>query len=121
MTRAGRSLADACSGEIANRDDVSAAEGGDLDLLDAVEVHGDVADITEEPDAAAVGRDVHVLTDVRAVEQQCVDTILALDNVAAVARIPDERVVVAAEKSNIIAPPTDHSVVSVAGDEGVGA
>ena len=65
--------------------------------LDAVEVHGDVADVAGEAHAMAVGRDVDVLVDVRAVEQQRVDAGLAFDRVAAVARIPDERVVAGAE------------------------
>ncbi len=48
---------------------VGAAEGVEVDLLDAVEVHGDVADVAGEPHALAVGGDVDVLVDVGAVEQ----------------------------------------------------
>ena len=52
----------------------------------------------DEPHPAAVGRDVDVLGDVGAVEQQRVGAGLALDDVAAVARVPDERVVAGAEQ-----------------------
>ena len=75
----------------------------DLDVLDAVEVHGDVADIAEQPHAAAIGRDVHVLVDVGAVEHQRIGAGLALDDVAAVARVPDERVVAVAEQRDVVA------------------
>ena len=53
-----------------DRDGVGAAERGELDMLDAVEVHGDVADVAEQPHPLAIGRDVDVLVDVGAVEHQ---------------------------------------------------
>ena len=56
---------------------------------------------------AAVGRDVDVLADVRAVEQQRVDAGLAFDRVAAVARIPDEGVVARAEQGGVVAAAAD--------------
>ena len=89
--------------------------------LDAVEVHGDVADVAEEPRPAAVGRDVDVLGDVGAVEQQRVGAGLALDDVAAVAGVPDERVVAGAEQGHVVAAAADHGVVAVAADQHVGA
>src|SRR5262249_34686904 len=63
-----RDLVHVGSGQIVDGDGVGATSGVDLDVLDAVEVHGDVADVAGEPRAAAVGRDVDLLVDVGAVE-----------------------------------------------------
>ena len=69
-----------------------------------------------QPHAAAIGRDVDVLGDVGAVEHQRIGAGLALDDVAAVARIPDERVVAVAEQGHVVAAAADHGVVAVAAD-----
>ena len=61
----------------------------------------------EKRSALAVGRDVDVLGDVGAVELQRVGAGLALDDVAAVARVPDERVVAGAEEGNVVAVAAD--------------
>src|SRR5205823_4892751 len=53
-------LGDAGAGEVVDGDRVGAAEGDDVDLLDAVDIHGHVADVAEQPQPAAVGRQVHV-------------------------------------------------------------
>src|SRR5262249_34522519 len=73
------------AGEVVHRDLVGAAQGVELDVLDAIEVHGDVADVAGDPHAAAVGRGVEGLGELGAVEQQGAGTVPALDNVAAVA------------------------------------
>ena len=39
-------------------------------MLNAVEVHGDVADIAEQPDPRAIGRDIEVLVAVGAIKDQ---------------------------------------------------
>ena len=52
---------------------------------------------------AALGRDIDVLGHIRAVETQRIEAILAVDDVAAVARIPDERVVAGAEQCGVVA------------------
>ena len=114
-----RDLRDAGAGQVVDRDGVGAAQGGELDVLDAVEVHDDVADVAGQPHAAAIGRDVDVLADVGAVEDQRVGAGLALDGVAAVARIPDERVVAVAEQRHVVAAAADDGVVAVAADERV--
>ena len=88
---------DVGAGQVVDRDVVGAAQGVELDLLDAVEIHGDVGDVAGEAHAPAVGRDVDLLVDVGAVEQQRVVAVLALDRVAAVAGVPHERVVAGAE------------------------
>ena len=62
-----------------------------------------------KPDPAAVGRDVDVLGDVGAVEQQRVVAALALDGVAAVARVPDEGVVAGAHQGHVVAAAADRS------------
>ena len=61
-------------------------------------VHGDVADVAEQPHPLAIGGDVEFLADVGAVEHQRVGAALAFDDVAAVAGIPDETVVAVAEQ-----------------------
>ena len=106
-------LGDVGAGQVVDGDGVGAAQGVEVDLLDAVEVHGDVADVAEEPNPAAVGRDVDVLVDVGAVEQHRVDAGLALDGVAAVAGVPDEGVVAGAHEGHVVAAAADDQVVAV--------
>ena len=99
---------------------VSAPPSGvELDVLDAVEVHGDVADVAEQPRPAAIGRDVDVLGDVGAVEHQRIGAGLAFDGVAAVAGVPDEGVVAVAEQGHVVAAAADDDVVAVAADQHV--
>ena len=62
---------------------------------------------------AAVGRDVDVLVDVGAVEQERVVARLSVDRVAAVARVPDERVVAGAEQGHVVAAPAEDEVVAL--------
>ena len=62
-----------------------------------------LAGVAEEPQPVAVRRQVDVLGDVGAVEAHRVGAGLALDRVAAVARIPDERVVTRAQQREVVA------------------
>src|SRR5262245_53062680 len=94
---------DVGSGQVVDRDGVGTAQGIDLDMLDAVEVHDDGADVARKPRPLAVGRDVHVLADVGAIEHERIRAGLPLDDVAAVARVPDERVVAGAEQGRVVA------------------
>ena len=48
-------LRHACSREIVDRDVVGTTQGVELDVLDAIDVHGDVGNVAGEPHAAAVG------------------------------------------------------------------
>ena len=73
----------------------------ELDALDTVEILGDVAGGTGEQRPGAVGRDVDVLSGIGAAEVERVEAVTALDHVAAVARIPDERVVAVAEERRV--------------------
>ena len=98
---------DAGAGQVVDGEGVGAAQGGDVDLLDAVDVHGHVADVAEQPQPAAVGREVDVLIGVGAVELQRVVAVLALDDVAAVAGVPHERVVAGAHEGHVVAAAAD--------------
>ena len=87
--------------DVVGDEPVSAAERGRVDPLDVVEVHQDVADVAGEAHAPAVRRHVEDLRHARAVEGQRVGAALALDRVAAVARVPDEAVVAGAEERDV--------------------
>src|SRR5262249_7948253 len=114
--------------QITDHDVVGTAFGVELDLLDAVEIHGHDTDVAGEAHAAAVVLDVELLVDVGAVEHQCVGARLALDDVTAVSRIPNERIVGRAEQGRVaaaatvdgvIAAATEQRVVAVAAGDGV--
>ena len=66
-----------------------------------------------------VGGDVDVLVDVGAVEHQRIEAVLAFDRVAAIARIPDEGVVAAAELRIVVAAAAGDDVVAVAAEQRV--
>src|SRR5262245_31426994 len=107
------------SGEIVDRHSVGAAQGVDLDVLDTVEVHGDVGDVAGEAHPLTIGRNVHLFRDVGAVEHQRIGANLALDDVAAVAGIPGEGIVAVAEESRVGAATADHGVVAVTAQQEV--
>ena len=96
--------------------DVGAAEGVEVDGLDAGGVHRDVAGVAEEPEPASVGGDVDLFGRGGAVEDHPVVAVLALDDVAAVAGIPDERVVSGAHESGVGSAVAVDRVVPVAAD-----
>ena len=108
-------------GQVVDGEVVGAAEGLGVDRLDVVQVHRDVADVAGEPHPAAVGGDVHALVDVAAVERHRVGAVLALDDVAAVAGIPLERVVAGSEQRDVVALVAVDEVVAVAAEQDVGA
>src|SRR5262249_46661794 len=109
------------SGEVVDGDAVGTAQGVNLDVLDTVEIHGDVAAVAGGSPPLAIGGDVHLLAHVGAVEHEGIDAVLALDYVAAVAGVPDEQVVAGAEKGGVVAATADHSVVAVAAKQKIGA
>ena len=110
-------LVDLGCGQVVRSDRVGAAERVDVDLLHAVGVHRDVGDVAEEPEPASVRRQVDLLGDVGAVEDHRVGAALALDGVAAVARIPRERVVAGAQERDVAAPVSVDRVVPRAADQ----
>ena len=95
---------------------VGAAEGVEGDGLDAGGVHRDVAGVAEELEPASVGGDVDLFGRCCAVEDHRVVAVLALEDVAAVARIPDERVVAGTHQSRIGPAVAVDRVVPVAAD-----
>src|SRR5262249_40817435 len=90
-------------GLVVDGDGVGAAVGEEVDLLDAVQVHGDIADVAGEPGERAVGREVELLRGVRAVEKQRVGAALPFDHVTAVAGLPLEHVVPGAHEGGVAA------------------
>ncbi len=105
------------SRQVVDGDCVGAAEGVEVDALDAGGVHGDVGDVAGEPEAVAVRRQVDLLGDVGAVEEQRVGAVLALDDVATVTRIPDEGVVVGTQERDVVAAVPVDRVVPVAAEQ----
>ena len=73
---------------VVDSDHVGAAERGQVQPFDTVHVHADVGDVTKEQRPLAVGRQTHDLVYAGSVEVESVGAVLALDDVAAVARIP---------------------------------
>ena len=67
--------------------------------------------LPEEAEALSVGREVEVLVAARAVGHGRVGASLALDGVAAVARIPDEAVAAGAEDADVAAAIAVHEVI----------
>src|SRR5262249_31032960 len=114
-------LGHARAGEIVNRDLVRAAEGVEVDRLDAVQIHGEGAHVAGEADALTIRRDVDLLVDGGAVEVHGIEAVLAFDDVAAVTRIPDESVVAGAHESHVVAGAADDLVVALAADQEIGA
>src|SRR5262249_26637645 len=110
---------DAGAGEIVDGDGIGAAQGVERDALDLVEVHGYAGDVAGEARMGAVGRDVDLLGDVGAVEEQRVEAVAAVDGVAAVARVPDERVVAGTQQGDVIALAAPHEVVAGGADDHV--
>ena len=107
--------------EVVDGDRVGAAQRVEVDRLDVVEVHDDVAEVAGEPHPPAVGRDVEDLVAGAAVEQHGVGAVLALDDVAAVARVPLEDVVAGAEEGDVVALLAVDEVVAVAAEQQVDA
>ena len=108
-------------GQVVDRDRVGAAQGVEREHLHVVGVHDDVAEVAGEQQPAAVGRGGEDLGAGGAVEAQRVGAVLALDDVAAVARIPDERVVAGPQEAGVGALVAVDRVVAGPADQGVGA
>ena len=69
-------------------------------------------DVAVESDACAVGRFREDLVGVRAIEHQRVGAVAAFDDVAAFARVPDQRVVIVAAQQNIVGVGAGDGVVA---------
>src|SRR5262249_41208293 len=90
-------------GKVIDNDVVDTSFSLELDALDTVEVHSDVADVAEEQRPLAIGRDGDVLVGIGTDEIERVETRATFDNVAAVTRIPDEQVIAGAEVRHVVA------------------
>ena len=113
---------------IVDGDRVRAAERVDRDLLDVVQVHGDVALDPGEQRMVAISRQSELLRDPEAIEQHLVEAASALDLVAAVALVPTEDVIARSENPDvgalvaieeIVAASSDQRVVARAAENGV--
>src|SRR5437763_1745297 len=78
------------------------AQRVEVDRLHVVEVHRHGGHVAGEADPPADGRDDDVLVDVAAVEEQSIEAGLALDGIAAVARVPDERVIAGPQERHVV-------------------
>ena len=114
-------LRDAGLAQISDRNIVGTAERHEIDTLDAVEVHGNGADVTGQPRAMSISRDIEPLADIRTVELERVAAVAAVDRVAAVAGIPDEGVVAGAELSVVVAAAAVDQIIAVPADQRIGA
>src|SRR5262249_7544266 len=114
-------LGDVGAGQVVDSDRVDPAQGVDVDALDVVGVHDDVADVTGEAEPIAVGGGDELLVDVGAVEVHYVGAVLAGDGVVAVARVPLEDVIAGAHLGCVVALVAVDEVVAVAAEQGVGA
>ena len=100
-----RDLRDAGAGEVVDVISVGAAERVEVDVLDAVEVHRDVADVAGETyTPVAVGVMLIFSLTLAPLNTSVSMPALAIDRVAAVARIPDERVVAVAAEQAVSLP-----------------
>nr|WP_249779420.1 hypothetical protein [Bradyrhizobium sediminis] len=70
---------------------------------------------------AAIGRDIDMLAGIGADEHQHIEACLALDDIAAVTRIPDEQVITATEQRHVVAAATRDGIVAIAADQPVAA
>ena len=102
---------------VVDRHGVDAAEGGEVEPLDVVHVHADAGHVAEEHGAPAVGGQAHDLGDTGAVEVERVGAALALDDVAAVARVPAEAVGAGAQDAGVVAAVAVDGVVPAAAVE----
>src|SRR5262249_31578868 len=105
--------------QVPNVDQVSATQGVQVNSFDIVEVHHDVADVAREPHALAVGRHIELRGDVGAGEEPLIRAVAALDGIAAVARIPLERVVAGAEENRVVPLIAVDEVVAVTAQQSI--
>ena len=113
---------------VVDRDRVNPAEGVDVDRLDVVEVHDNTAQVAGERHPTEVGIRGHDLVAAGPVEDHLVEAGTTLDDVGAVARIPDEGVVALAQErrvdatvavDEVVAATTDQDLIATPADERV--
>ena len=82
-----------------------------------VQVHRHDPDIAGQADVAAIGRDIDALVAVGAVELECVHASLAVNSVAAIARVPDEHVVTRAKRRHVTPFAAVDDIIAGAADD----
>ena len=112
-------LGDVGARKVVHRQRVGAAERIEVDGLDVVEIHDDVAQVAGEPHPLAVGGGLEDLVAGAAVEQHGVGAVLALDDVAAVTGIPLEGVVAGSQERPVVALLAVDEIVAVTAQQGV--
>src|SRR6185295_11043798 len=100
--------------QVIDGEGVGAPEGPELNVLDIVEIHADAGNIAGEQRVPAFGGDVDDFVDIRAIEQERIGIIAAVDDIAAVARIPDEGIVAGAKLRIVVAATAGDGVVVIA-------
>ncbi len=90
-------------------------------MLDGAQVHGDVPEVARQTRAGAVGGQLELLGESRAVEDQPVLTRPSLNGIAAVTVVPDERVVTLAQGSEVGSLVAVHGVVACSTGQSVAA
>ena len=81
-------------------------------MFDAVAIHDDVGRVAEEAQAWAIGGKIDDFADVCAVEEQCVHSVLSLDQVIPVSRVPDELIIALSAKHFVFTATANESVVT---------
>jgi hypothetical protein len=104
----------AAAGEVVDGNGVRPCQRRDLDALNAVQVHCDVALGTKSVAPSPLAEMVMFSATVAAVEHHRVEAILTLDHVASVALVPDEYVVAVTERRHVSAGTADDDVIAVA-------
>ncbi len=112
---------DAGTAQVVDRDGVGAAEGVEVDGLETGRVHRDIPEITHELEPVATCRQLDFLGRAGSVEDHRVVAGAAVERVAAVARIPDERVVAWAEIGLVVAAVAVDRVVAGAAEQRLGS
>ena len=92
-----------CAAQIADIDVVDAVAREDLDALEVVLGHDDVADVARQEDVVAARGERDVFVCGRAIEFVRIETRLAVDGVAAIAGIPDEQVITVTHECGVVA------------------
>src|SRR5262249_34915698 len=103
-------VVDAGAGQVVDRHIVGAGKGPEVDGFDIVGIHRDVGHVAEERGMRTIRRDRDVLGDIGAIELQYVAAPLAVNDIAAVARVPGEHVIAVAQQSRVVPGAAGHEI-----------
>src|SRR5262245_58607576 len=105
--------------QVADHNVVGTCASVELNVLNAIDIHRHGADVARKPRARAIRFDVELLVDVGTVEHERIEAVLAFDDIAAVARIPNERIVPGAEPRRVGAAAAGDDVIAIAAEQRV--